>query len=101
MKSSVIDFLNDLNPRRFTNNTQKALYKLLTSSDGWVKLSELRVPSPASRIRDLRKEKFGGFEINCRSAAELDKRGDQHTFYYKINQRNLTVGKVRRVFNNQ
>ena len=97
MKNSVTMYLETLNPRRFETNTQRALFKLLKSGD-WVRLNDFRIPSAGARIRDLRKERYGGFEVKCRSAASLERNGSRHTFYYKLSQRNLTTAKVRRVF---
>lgn len=99
MKSSIATFVDTLNPRHFNNNTQKALYKLLTApSDGWVRLNDFRIPSVGSRIRDLRKDEFGSFKVLCRSASSLGLKGGRHTFYYRIAQRSLTLGRIKRVF---
>lgn len=103
MDRKIVNYVSKLRRQDFTNNVQRVLYTLLTTamvngSDGWVSRTAFRVPSAASRVRDLRKEQFGGFDVMCRSASSLGRRGDQHTFLYKINQRNLTLARVRRVF---
>jgi len=99
MKAAITTFVRKLNTRSFNNNTQKALHRLLTAKgDGWVSLNDFRIPSVGSRIRDLRKERFGSFDVACRSASSLERKGGRHTFYYKINQRNLTLGQVKSVF---
>lgn len=102
MRQDVRNYVNSLNTRNFTNNNQRVLYTLVSSIDegdgGWVSLNKFRVNSTGSRIRDLRKSEYGGFDVLCRSASKLERRGGQHTFYYKLGQRNLTVAKLRRVF---
>ena len=101
MKNSVQSYVSSLNRRNFTNNTQRVLYTLLQAAvkgDGWVSLKGFRVSSAGSRIRDLRQESNGGFNVTCSSAAQLGKAGNQRTFYYRIGQRNLTVTQLRNVF---
>lgn len=99
MRKYISKFVRRLNPRSFSNNRQKALYRLLTAKgDGWVRLNDFRVPSAGSRIRDLRKNDFGAFDVRCRSAADLGREGGTHTFYYRLAQRNLTLEKIRNVF---
>ena len=102
MKKDVRDFVSSLNSRKFTNNTQRVLFALLgalkESDDGWISLDKLRVNSAGARVRDLRKSQFGSFDVQCRSASRLDRRGTRHTFYYRLAQRNLSVSKLRKVF---
>jgi hypothetical protein len=102
MRQDVRNFVNSLDRKNFTNNNQRVLYNLLVSLEGgdggWVSLNKFRVNFAGSRVRDLRKAKYGGFDVQCRSASRLERRGGQHTFYYKLNQRNLSVSKLRKVF---
>lgn len=101
MRQEVVNYINGLDKKSFTNNTQKALYTLLSSledNDGWVPLSKFRVNSAGSRIRDLRKNDYGGFNVVCRSASKLDRRGNKNTFYYKLIQKNVTVTKLKNIF---
>ncbi len=74
--------------RSLSNNTQRVLFSLVkTASDGgWVARTALRVPSVGARIRDLRKLSFGGFRVECASAADLNRTRpstvtDRQTFY--------------------
>lgn len=104
MKTVVRNFVNTLDKKTFTNNTQRVLFQLLKAvdgpTDGWVVLDKFLVGSPGSRLRDLRKVQFGGFNILCRSASRVGKSGRGQTYYYKLGQRNLTVGKLKKVFGN-
>lgn len=99
MNTSVTNYVSRLNRRNFTNNVQRVLHTLLTaSSDGWVSRNSFRVSSAAARLRDLRKEEYGSFDVVCKSASALGRRGDRHSFYYKLNTRNITMSQLRRVF---
>jgi hypothetical protein len=101
MNTTIVNYVNSLNRRTFTNNVQRVLHTLLTAGgDGWVSRNSMRVSSAAARIRDLRKEEFGGFSVVCRSASSLGRKGDRHTFFYKVDRRNLTLAQVRSVFEN-
>jgi hypothetical protein len=97
MRRETLDrFVSSLNPRTFTNSTQRALYTLLRERD-WVSLSKLRhVPSAARRLRKVRAL---GFNVVCRSASELDLPGDSRTYYYRLAVGDLTVSRLREVFN--
>ena len=103
MKESVRNFVNKLESSNFTNNNQRVLYQLLTelkSGNGWIVNDRFDVKSAGSRIRDLRKYQFGGFDILCRSAKKLGATGYGQTYYYKLAQRNLTIGKLKVIFGN-
>jgi len=97
MRAEVQKYLKTVNVRSLQTNTQRALYRLLTSN-GWVSNRSFRIPSASRRIRDLRSEQYGSFEVECRSAISLEKKGDAYTFYYRLNQDSVTLGRVRRVF---
>jgi len=100
MNTSTMNYVRGLNRRNFTNNTQRALYSLLTtdSTDGWVSRGSVRVSSTAARIRDLRKEEFGSFDVVCRSASSLGRSGSRSTFFYRLNRGNITLSQLRTVF---
>ena len=101
MKNSVQSYVSSLNRRNFTNNTQRVLYTLLQAAsrgEGWVSMKSFRVPSAGSRIRDLRQESNGSFNVICKSASQLGKSGNQRSFYYRIAQKSLTVSQLRAVF---
>src|SRR5260221_9645266 len=100
MNTSTMNYVRSLNRRNFTNNTQRALYTLLTtdSMDGWVSRTAIRISSPAARVRDLRKDSFGNFDVVCRSASSLGRSGSRSTFFYRVNTGNITLSQLRTVF---
>jgi hypothetical protein len=98
MIKTVTGFVTKLNRRRFTNNTQRVLHTLLASRGEWIPRSTFRTPSAGSRLRDLRKDRFGGFNVKCRSAASLGLRGGRHSFYYQLPRNNVTISKLQKVF---
>jgi hypothetical protein len=103
MKQSVRNFVGNLNKKTFTNNVQRVLYHLLTAEGDWVRLDRTNIPSSEARARDLRKSQYGEFNIFCRSANDLHVVGATptcKTHYYKLGQRNLTIGKLKTVFGN-
>ncbi|MAE87662.1 MAG: hypothetical protein CMB80_33320 [Flammeovirgaceae bacterium] len=87
--------------RRLANNVQRVLLSLVKAGkDGWVPRTSLRVPSVGARIRDLRKSEFGGFEVECKTPSDLNKRGrsvktSRQTFY-RIVPRSVTVARLGR-----
>ena len=101
MNTNTMSYVRSLNRRNFTNNTQRVLHSLLMTenSDGWVSRSSIRgVSSVAARIRDLRKEEFGSFTVECRTASDLNRktRNPRATFY-RIKPESLTLTRVRKV----
>lgn len=98
---SASNLISRVDRSSLTNNTQKVLLALVNTpnQDGWVARTSLRVPSVGSRLRDLRKPQFGGFQVECASASELNKRPSsvtkQQTFY-RIVPRSVTVSSLKR-----
>ncbi|HMC00006.1 MAG TPA: hypothetical protein VKN14_03105 [Flavobacteriaceae bacterium] len=92
--------LRGVNRRNLTNNTQKVALKLLKANGSWVRRSDLeRVATSASaRVRDLRKPQFGRFQVECESAATLNRNGSQHTFFYRIRPSTVSKRQVETVF---
>ena len=84
--------------RKLTNNTQKVGYRLLSANGEWLPRSRLTdIPSGTSRARDLRKEEFGGFQVECKSSEAL-KRPGRKTFYYRINPSKVTKEQIDTLF---
>ncbi len=52
----VRNLIKNINRKKLTNNTQKALLSLLIRNGKWVARTALQVPNVSSRFRDLRKE---------------------------------------------
>jgi hypothetical protein len=103
MKSSIRNYIHNLDVGSINTNSKRALYRLLLSSDevkdGWTHLSDFDLEDPGHAIRDLRREKFGSFDIICKKGNEikLDKpKGGGH--YYRLVQKDLTVQKLRKIF---
>ena len=90
MRQSVRRYVERLNTRRFTNNVQRVLYTLLNKGGEWVDTGTFRVNSADSRLRDLRKNEYGRFNVVCRR--------QEDTTQYRIVVRDLTVAQLREVF---
>lgn len=83
---------------QLTNNTQRVGVKLLSAGGAWLPRSSLtRIPSATARIRDLRKQEFGSFNVECQSSDEL-KRSGKRTFYYRINPSQVTQKQIDALF---
>lgn len=91
--------ISNIDRKNLKNNTQRVLFSLLTSKEDWVSRSSLRVPNVGSRLRDLRKKEFGAFDVECVTAADLNRsnRSPRSTFY-RLNPRSVTVARVHAVF---
>ncbi len=86
--------IDSVDLKTLRNNTQRVLVRLLRNDD-WTSVAELRVENATSRIRDLRKEEFGGFDVEVARAGDVGRRGNRNTFVYRV--RNATRERVRRV----
>ena len=98
----VNNILQSVERRDLVNNVQRVFLSLVNADgDGWVPRTALRVKSASARIRDLRKDEFGGFRVECASANDLNKSGrskvtTRQTFY-RIVPRSVTVSRVGKV----
>ena len=100
MQDDIRKLIATINRRQLKNNTQKALFTLLTSKTEWVNRNSVRIPSAAARLRDLRKPQFGGFQVECASASMLKRRvaDPKRTTYYRINPSSLTADRLAKAF---
>lgn len=102
MKQQVIsDYISNVNRRALSTYNQKALYSLVKNmrdGNGWVSSRNLKSSTGEVRVRELRKEKFGAFEVECVSASELGKSAKPGTFFYRIVPRSVTLTKLRDIF---
>lgn len=84
--------------RRELNNTQRVLVSLLTAN-GWVARTSLRVPNVSARLRDLRKDEFGGFEVECATPEQLGRENRSEVTrkqtYYRLNPSSVNMERVR------
>jgi hypothetical protein len=84
---------------KITNNTQRAGIRLLSANGEWLSRSRLtKIPSATSRVRDLRKDEFGGFQVECKSSDELSRKTSKRTYYYRINPSNVTRKQIDILF---
>jgi hypothetical protein len=84
---------------KITNNTQRVGARLLSADGEWLPRSRLtRIPSATSRVRDLRKDEFGAFPVECKSSDALEKKTSKRTFYYRINPNKVTTKQIETLF---
>jgi len=101
---SVQKMVQNVSRRDLVNNTQRVLVDLLSArtKQGWVARTSIKVPSAAARIRDLRKDTYGGFRIECAKAEDIDFRGStsqvENQTYYRIVPSSVTSSAVRKAF---
>ena len=93
MSKTAQQFVQNLNPRNFTNNVQRTLYRLLRTNGEWVRKASLRVPSVDRRISDVRLH--GEFTVTCRRGADVGRRTG---FVYRIDPRSVTLQRLQAVF---
>ena len=98
MSKTVQEYVSQLNPRNFTNNVQKTLFRLLRTNGEWTRLSVLRVPSAARRVRDLRSVDYGAFKVECRRADSVGLRGNRYSHVYRLDPRSVTLARLQEVF---
>lgn len=95
----VKTLIHGIQDRHLKNNTQKVGLRLLNAIGTWIPTSRLeKIPSATSRVRDLRKDQFGSFDVECQSSNDLNKRTAKKTFYYRINPDNVTEKQLRQLF---
>lgn len=97
LNKRVQRLVDGVDSRSLRNNTQRVLVQMLRQDSEWVSRSSIRVPSATARLRDLRKEEFGGFTVECATASELERAGDSRRTFYRLDPRSVTVERVERV----
>lgn len=91
--------IQNIKNNNITNNTQRVGLRLLNAAGGWIPRSRLtNIPSATARVRDLRKEQFGGFQVECKSSEELKKKTSKKTYYYRINPNKVTKKQISMLF---
>ena len=99
MRKIIQKTIQSIQSRNLKNNTQKVGLRLLNADGQWIPRYRLnRVPSGTSRARDLRKEEFGGFPVECKSSEDLNRKTSKKTFYYRINPNKVTQRQVEKLF---
>ncbi|MCK9567829.1 hypothetical protein M0R72_02615 [Candidatus Pacearchaeota archaeon] len=85
--------------KKITNNTQRVGIRLLSADGEWLPRSSLsRIPSATARVRDLRKDEFGSFKVECKSSTDLSRKTSKRTFYYRINPNKVTQKQIQTLF---
>lgn len=97
MNTTINQYVKSLNRRNFTKNVQRVLYSLLTAENNLVSRGSLRIPAATAYVRDLRKNKYGAYDIVCHTSEELGRTGTRTTFY-KLNTNKLTLNQLHTVF---
>ena len=84
---------------KITNNTQRVGLRLLSADGEWLPRYRLtRIPSATSRLRDLRKDDFGGFDVECANSNELSKKTSKKTYYYRIIPNKVSSKQIQKLF---
>lgn len=86
--------VSSVDSRKLRNNTQRVLVALLRAEGDWVPRSNVRVANATSRMRELRRPEYGGFDVQVATAAELGRTGGARQTYYRINPRTITADRV-------
>jgi hypothetical protein len=97
-KTTIQRTIRNIPKNKLTNNTQKVGLRLLTASGEWIPRSRLNVPSGTARVRDLRKNEFGAFQVECKSSEDLKRKTSKRTFYYRINPNKVTKKQIETLF---
>lgn len=109
MKKNVSKIVDGISRNRLTNNTQKVLLSLLKpgTKDRWVARTSFRVPSATARVRELRKEEFGSFVVECIPADTLSTQSPKRCVtssvtsrqtFYRIKPSSVTVTALKKIF---
>ncbi len=102
MTKTINKIITKIDRKKLHNNTQKVLLTLLNAGGEWIARTSVRTPSATSRMRDLRKEKFGSFKVECASAADLNKKNrstkTKQITFYRICPESVTYQKVSKIF---
>ena len=93
MNKVVQKYIEKLNPRSFTNNVQRTLYRLLRTNGEWTRQAALRVPSVDRRLSDLRNH--GEFTITCRRGGDV---GRKNGYVYRLEAKSVTLVRLQAIF---
>jgi len=92
--------IQTISTKSITNNTQRVGRLLLLANGEWQPRSTFthRVSSAMARIRDLRKDEYGNFQVECKSSDELNRKTSHKTFYYRIRPTTVKPTQVKTLF---
>jgi len=86
--------VSSVDSRRIRNNTQRVLLALLRAEGEWVPRTTVRVANATSRMRELRRPEYGGFDVQVATASELGRPGGARRTYYRLNPRTITSDRI-------
>ena len=89
--------VSSVDSRKLRNNTQRVLVALLRAEGDWIPRSNVRVANATSRMRELRRPEYGGFDVQVATAAELGRPGGSRRTYYRLNPRTVTAERIASV----
>jgi hypothetical protein len=98
---AIKDTVKNIKRSQIKTNTQRVAHRLLTADGEWVSRSRLdTIPSVAARIRDLRKDQFGAFQVECKTNTALGRKTKtgERVYYYRIDPTSVTEVQVKKVF---
>jgi hypothetical protein len=99
MRKTIKKAIQTIKSNKLRNNTQRVGLRLLTADGEWLPRSSLtKIPSGTARARDLRKDEFGGFPVECKSSEDLKRKSSRRTFYYRINPNKVTRRQIDKLF---
>lgn len=83
MNKQIQSLISKVDRKQLKNNTQRALLTMLTAKSEWLSPNSFKIPNVTRRLRELRQEDFGGFQVECQSGKTLNKRNTtaRDTFY--------------------
>ena len=93
MSKAVQQYIQNLNPRAFTNNVQRTLYRLLRTNGEWTRQAALRVPSVDRRLSDIRNH--GEFTVTCRRGSDV---GRKNGYVYRLELKSVTLVRLQAIF---
>lgn len=97
---NVKSVIKNVNRKSLMTNAQRVAYTLLNANGQWVPRTQLTrvAKSATARVRDLRKAEFGKFTVDCQPASALNRKGDSHTFFYRIRPTTVKKTQISTVF---
>lgn len=90
--------VSSVDSRKLRNNTQRVFVALVKADGGWVARSTVRVANATSRMRELRRPEYGGFDVEVATATELGRPGGSRRTYYRLNPSTVTPERIATVF---
>lgn len=96
LNKSVTSIVDSIQPRDCQNLTQKVLLTFLRSDKEFITRSSMRIPNVGSRVRDLRKAEFGGFNVECVRGERNSKGG--YSTSYRLDPQSVTAERVKMAF---